>query len=93
MTRDPVCGMEVDTRTSNWVSEYNGATYYFCTDGCVKAFNTNPSQYLERTHSQNQSHNQSSMGGCCGGMGMGNRWIRYLYVGMLIYFLVSYLLR
>jgi Cu+-exporting ATPase len=93
MTRDPVCGMKVNSRTSNLVSEYNGKTYYFCSDRCMKAFNTNPSQYLERKQSQNTSHNHSSMGGCCGGMGMGNKWTRYLFIGIMVYYLVTILLR
>ncbi len=37
-TIDPVCGMEVDTETAEWKSEYNGQTYYFCSPGCKRTF-------------------------------------------------------
>ncbi|MEM3056116.1 MAG: YHS domain-containing protein, partial [Candidatus Bathyarchaeia archaeon] len=30
MARDPVCGMEVDEKTTRYKSTYEGETYYFC---------------------------------------------------------------
>ncbi len=45
MAKDPVCGMEVDEKTAPAKSEYMGKTYYFCSPGCKKAFDENPSKY------------------------------------------------
>ena len=43
---DPVCHMEVDTETAEWISDYNGQKYYFCAPGCKKAFDADPEKYL-----------------------------------------------
>jgi YHS domain-containing protein len=45
---DPVCGMEVDPDTAAGESEYQGQTYYFCSPGCKRAFDSDPEQYLHR---------------------------------------------
>jgi YHS domain-containing protein len=91
MVKDPVCGMEVDPKYSNWETVYQGKTYYFCSEGCIKAFNTHPSKYINRNQG-NHKHNQGGMGGCCGG-GMGSGWMRYFYIGLLIVYIVSIFLR
>lgn len=46
MTIDPVCGMEVDEKTTDMKSEYKGDTYYFCAKGCKKAFEEDPEKFL-----------------------------------------------
>jgi Cu+-exporting ATPase len=46
MEIDPVCGMEVDTSTAEWTYEYEGTTYYFCAEGCMKDFAEDPTAYL-----------------------------------------------
>lgn len=43
---DPVCGMTVDPATAAGSAEYQGATYYFCSRGCLKAFTANPADYV-----------------------------------------------
>ena len=43
---DPVCGMTVDPGTARRTSEYQGTTFYFCSPGCKKAFDADPSGYL-----------------------------------------------
>lgn len=30
MVKDPVCGMQVDEKSTPHVSTFGGATYYFC---------------------------------------------------------------
>ena len=45
MTKDPVCGMEVDEKTATNKSEYKGQTYYFCSPGCKNAFDKDPEKY------------------------------------------------
>jgi Cu+-exporting ATPase len=47
MEKDPVCGMEVDTKTAVAKSEYKGKTYYFCAPGCKKDFDKDPEKYLK----------------------------------------------
>jgi Cu+-exporting ATPase len=44
--RDLVCGMELDSATGVGTTEYEGASYVFCSEGCQKAFEANPSAYL-----------------------------------------------
>ena len=44
---DPVCQMEVDTKNppgGTWGNE--GETYYFCGQGCNRAFQKEPLAYL-----------------------------------------------
>jgi YHS domain-containing protein len=41
MVKDPVCGMEVDPKTTAGKSDYQGQTYYFCSMECKKAFDKN----------------------------------------------------
>ena len=43
---DPVCGMEV-TADSEWTAEYEGATFYFCSEACRDSFVAEPGKYLE----------------------------------------------
>ena len=45
MAKDPVCGMEVDPKTSGKV-EYQGQTYYFCSPGCMATFQKDPGKYI-----------------------------------------------
>lgn len=42
---DPVCGMQVDPETAAASSEYEGRTYYFCSQGCKQKFDQNPQEY------------------------------------------------
>ena len=41
---DPVCGMEVDTATSQLSLEHDGTTYWFCGKGCLLEFQDDPRQ-------------------------------------------------
>lgn len=45
---DPVCDMTVDIETAQHTSEYEGSTYYFCSPGCKRAFDRNPTEYLNK---------------------------------------------
>ena len=47
MAKDPVCGMDVDEKTAQHKSEYQGQTYYFCAPGCKRAFEADPTKYLD----------------------------------------------
>ncbi len=55
MARDPVCGMEVDVENAPASTEYNGQTYYFCSEECKEDFERNPERYSGQTSSQRGS--------------------------------------
>jgi Cu+-exporting ATPase len=44
--RDPVCGMRVNKSDSHHTSVYKGKEYYFCSEGCKKAFDYAPEKYV-----------------------------------------------
>ena len=43
--KDPVCGMTIDSATAAGSSTHQGATYYFCSAGCKKKFDADPSKF------------------------------------------------
>ena len=43
---DPVCGMTVTPEDAGGRSTYNGTTYLFCSDDCLKKFEADPERYL-----------------------------------------------
>ena len=47
MPIDPVCGMEVSEDSAAAQSEYQGQTYYFCSQECKNAFDQNPEEVIE----------------------------------------------
>ncbi|MGB3434817.1 HAD-IC family P-type ATPase, partial [Achromobacter sp.] len=42
---DPICGMSIDPATAAGSAEYEGATYYFCSNHCVATFKEDPAKY------------------------------------------------
>ena len=48
MAKDPVCGMDVDEKTAQHKSDYQGTTYYFCAPGCKAKFDANPAAYVKQ---------------------------------------------
>ncbi len=48
MAIDPVCKMEVDENKPAATSEYKGKKYYFCAEGCKRAFYQDPEKYLAK---------------------------------------------
>jgi len=55
VTKDPICGMTVDTTTALH-AERDGETFYFCCDGCRQKFLTTP----------NDTKPEGASGCCCG---------------------------
>lgn len=47
MQRDPVCGMQVDPSRARSQKEFEGQTYYFCSEECRKKFDANPGQFSQ----------------------------------------------
>ena len=58
MVKDPVCGMNVDEKTTALKSEYMSKTYYFCNQSCKAVFEKNPKRFTD-DHSKHERH------GCC----------------------------
>ncbi|MGC5225087.1 YHS domain-containing protein [Micromonospora sp. DT81.3] len=42
LVTDPVCGMQIDPETAVTTREHDGATFYFCSQGCAAAFDADP---------------------------------------------------
>jgi Cu+-exporting ATPase len=42
---DPVCGMQIEHEKAAGKIDYQGVTYWFCCDGCRKAFEAEPAKY------------------------------------------------
>ena len=51
MATDPVCGMSVDPEKTTAHADYQGKTYYFCSDHCLGAFKADPARYTGSTPS------------------------------------------
>ena len=43
---DPVCGMAVESESAVFHIESGGATYFFCAEGCRRAFAADSERYL-----------------------------------------------
>jgi YHS domain-containing protein len=56
VSRDPVCGMDVDEKTTRLKPEYQGHTYFFCSAGCKQSFDKDPQKYLGQAHEEHGSH-------------------------------------
>jgi len=50
-TKDPVCGMTVDPRTSKFQADDSGKTYYFCSGKCREKFVAGPGRFINRASS------------------------------------------
>jgi len=46
MVEDPVCGMQLNIDTAPTQTDYEGEIYYFCSEGCKRAFDANPEQFI-----------------------------------------------
>jgi len=46
MAIDPVCGMEVDERSTTDKATYQGQMYYFCSKDCKDEFQADPGEYI-----------------------------------------------
>ncbi len=53
---DPVCGMAIKEGDEAEKYEYNGNTYYFCSEDCFREFKENPEKYIKE-----EKHHK----GCC----------------------------
>ena len=45
MVIDPMCGMRIDPEDAAATAEYEGTTYYFCSEACHDLFVADPAAY------------------------------------------------
>ena len=60
MTKDPVCGMQVDEKKAPATSTYNGQRYAFCGQDCKNKFDQNPERYSQSSKQQQQREPQQT---------------------------------
>jgi len=48
MTKDPVCGRQVDEKTATAKLNYKGREYQFCSQDCKRQFDQHPESYVQR---------------------------------------------
>jgi len=48
MTKDLVCGMEVDEKKAAAEKKYQGKTYYFCSKSCSAKFSEDPDKFVKK---------------------------------------------
>lgn len=62
---DPVCHMDIVAEDAAGNSEYNGFTYYFCSDHCKDAFDSDPDAVLlaeaEHNHDEPLGHHSADL--------------------------------
>ena len=47
MSKDPVCGMQVDERKAAAKSSFGNREYYFCSQDCKRQFDQHPERYAQ----------------------------------------------
>jgi Cu+-exporting ATPase len=47
MVEDPVCGMRIDGEEAVGTLEYEGKTFYFCSQACRDAIDADPTSYVK----------------------------------------------
>ncbi len=47
MTTDPVCGMTVDEKKSEFNTQFAGKKYSFCSENCKREFDADPDEFVE----------------------------------------------
>jgi Cu+-exporting ATPase len=45
LIRDPVCGMQIDPKKAAASRSHEGQTFYFCSPGCAKTFDSDPHRF------------------------------------------------
>ena len=55
MTKDPVCGMQVDENKAAASSNHQGQKYSFCSQECKTKFDREPQRYAQQQGKQQSS--------------------------------------
>ncbi|MGH7855305.1 MAG: heavy metal translocating P-type ATPase [Candidatus Binatia bacterium] len=73
MATDPICGMTVDPKNAAGKHEYDGQTYYFCSQHCVTQFKKDPERFVKPATpapaaavEQSRGQNESVIDPVCG---------------------------
>lgn len=45
---DPVCEMQIEAEDAAGQAEYEGTTYYFCSQSCQQKFEADPARYTNQ---------------------------------------------
>lgn len=56
MTKDPVCGKQVDENGAPATSSHQGKEYSFCGRDCKNKFDQNPQQYAQSKQQPHEQH-------------------------------------
>ena len=65
--KDPVCSMTVDPETARFRHEYNGQTYFFCSEHCLNKFRNEPERFSkQKADAVPASPKGISIGSCAG---------------------------
>jgi YHS domain-containing protein len=86
-TVDLVCGMNVDETTALH-TEYEGASYYFCSERCRQTFRRNPEEFIARANEHDESDSAAGFGS--GGSektqqkGRGAKWTDYIPLMVIV---------
>jgi YHS domain-containing protein len=59
MQKDPVCGMTVDDQKSASKSQFQGTTYFFCSEECKRKFDQQPELYAGKSDTATGSGRRS----------------------------------
>jgi YHS domain-containing protein len=58
MTKDPVCGMQVDENKAPATSSYQGKQYAFCGQECKDKFDEQPERYAHSKPEQSKKQSK-----------------------------------
>ncbi|MBS2132160.1 YHS domain-containing protein (plasmid) [Burkholderia thailandensis] len=61
-TKDPVCGMQIDTQQAAATEVVGDQTYYFCSASCHDKFRASPDKYVNPTGSEHHDSGHHSGG-------------------------------
>jgi P-type Cu+ transporter len=56
MTKDPVCGKQVDQNKAPATSSYNGRKYSFCGQDCKNKFDQQPERFAQSKQPSQPAH-------------------------------------
>jgi YHS domain-containing protein len=55
MIKDPVCGMTINQQANVITAQYQGKTYYFCSQMCKMMFEREPAKYIKTEDEQEKA--------------------------------------
>ncbi|MBS2132184.1 YHS domain-containing protein (plasmid) [Burkholderia thailandensis] len=69
-TKDPVCGMDIDSDAAFAVETHTGRTYYLCSASCRDKFRSDPARYAGTEQHEHKKrgcgcHGSEDGPGCC----------------------------